>query len=257
VSQKRVAVGGLAPEIALLKGTRLAVMQEPNQGDVLNAGILKELTSGFDTISARVPYHPEPVKFYPQFKLVVCANYLLEIRSQDHGTWRRIRKVDFLSLFCENPVDNDPNKPYQFKIDLTIDHKFKIWRTVMLALLVDVVLKTDGVVNDCSVVMKASEEYKHQQDVISQFINEHVIQRQGSLLKKTQLNATFTAWHISNMGTKGPKSKEVHDYMDKLYGHQVNGGWMNVCIAMDRFDQPINENEVDDAFSAKSTEEST
>ena len=111
VTPKRTSVGGLAPEIAALKGARYVMMQEPKKGDVMNEGILKQLVSGLDAITARIPYHESPVNFYPQFKLGVCTNTLLEIHAQDHGTWRRIRVVPFMSLFTENPVEGDANKP--------------------------------------------------------------------------------------------------------------------------------------------------
>ena len=52
--------------------------------------------------------------------------------SNDDGTWRRIRKIEFKSKFTEKPYD-DPRflqkeYPHQFKVDSKIDEKFKIWR---------------------------------------------------------------------------------------------------------------------------------
>ena len=74
VTQRRVGVGGLSPEILKLKGKRYAVMQEPTKGVKLNEGIMKELTGG-DTIQARGLYSESEV-FEPQFNLVVCTNNL-------------------------------------------------------------------------------------------------------------------------------------------------------------------------------------
>ena len=235
VTSKRVNVGGLAPEIAALRGIRYAVMQEPKQGDVLNEGILKELTSGFDTIQARIPYQTEPIRFTPQFKLIVCSNVLPEIRAQDHGTWRRIRADPFLSLFTENPVDDDPNKPYQYKLDDTIDEKFDVWKTVFLAMMVERVLKTGGRVVDCEIVLKASNEYKQKQDIIAQFINEKIVKEPGytGMLRKTQVKNEFIIWHESNLGTKGPPPKEVFLYLDRIFGTSVNGGWRGIKIIYD------------------------
>jgi phage/plasmid-associated DNA primase len=59
---------------------------------------------------------PQTISFIPQFKLVVCSNEFMEIKSMDHGTWRRIRVVDF-TLFTEKPASDDPDKPYQYKLD--------------------------------------------------------------------------------------------------------------------------------------------
>jgi P4 family phage/plasmid primase-like protien len=248
VTPKRTSVGGLAPEIALLKGARYVVMQEPKQGDIINEGILKQLVSGLDPVQARIPYHEAPVNFYPQFKLVVCTNILPEIKAQDHGTWRRIRVVPYMSLFTENPVQGDPYKPYQYELDPKIDEKFDTWKTVFLAMLVERVLKTDGNVPDCETVLKASNDYKNKQDVISQFINDKIIRLSGApILKKSSVNAEFTIWHQSNYGTKGPQSKEVHDALDRMFGAHEKTGWKDLKLLYDNeHDESINEDEIDD-----------
>ena len=229
VTAKRTAVGGLAPEIAALKGKRLVVMQEPRQGDVLNEGILKELTSGMDAIQARSMYSM-PITFIPQFKLICCANVLPEIRSMDYGTWRRVRVVPFMSLFTENPVDDDPYKPYQFKLDPTIDEKFEVWKTVFLSILVDRVQKTDGRVPDCDTVLKASNEYKQKQDVFSQFIEEKIARSVGDRLKPRDVSLEFNAWHILNFGVKGPQAKDLHTYLDREFGPHDKQGWRDIRL---------------------------
>jgi len=217
---------------------------------VMNEAIMKELVSGLDIIQARVPYQPEPVRFYPQFKLVVCANILPKIKAQDHGTWRRIRVVPYMSLFTENPVKDDKNKPYQFKLDPTIDEKFDSWKTVFLAMLIDRVLITDGKVNDCDIVLKASNEYKNKEDVISQFIDEKIVRAPESniILKKSSLNADFENWHRANYGTKGPQSKELHDYMDRLFGPHEKTGWKGLLFVTDNADEDPNDGEIEDCF---------
>ena len=178
---------------------------------------------------------------------------LPDIRAQDHGTWRRIRADPFLSLFTENPVTDDPEKPYQYKLDSTIDEKFDVWKTVYLAMMVERVLQTGGRVVDCEIVLKASNEYKQKQDIIAQFINEKVVKEPGytGILKKTQVKNEFIIWHESNLGTKGPPPKEVFVYLDRMFGPQVNGGWRGVKIVYDipengDGDGDIDLDEVDD-----------
>lgn len=233
VTTRRVGVGGVAPEILKLKGKRYAVMQEPRQGDVLNEGILKELTSGYDAIQARGLYG-SPVTFVPQFKLVVCANVLPEIKAQDHGTWRRIRVVPFMSLFTEEPVEGDPFKPYQYKLDSTIDEKFDTWKTVFLSMMVERVLSTNGKVVDCETVLQASNEYKQKQDVISQFIDERIVKDDTCKLKPKEVGHEFTMWHKENYGTDGPKPKELHDKLDKMFGLRIKGtGWRGIKLIYD------------------------
>jgi P4 family phage/plasmid primase-like protien len=249
ITQKRTKVGGTSSEIAILKGVRYAVMTELEKGERINEGILKEYTGG-DTVQARNLYQSTPERFTPQFKLVLMTNHLPEITAQDHGTWRRIRVVPFMSLFTENPVQNDPYKPYQFALDAKIDEKFDTWKTVFLSMLIQRVLKTGGNVPDCETVTKASDEYKHKQDVISQFIDEKIERSKGApILKKSSVNAEFTIWHQSNYGTKGPQTKEVHDCLDRMFGPHEKAGWKDLKLVYDNdCDDSINEDDIDDPF---------
>ena len=92
ITQKRNSIGSTSSEIVQLKGARYAVMQEPSKGDKINEGIMKEITGG-DPIQGRALFK-DTITFVPEFKLVVCTNTLFDIKSNDDGTWRRIRVCD-------------------------------------------------------------------------------------------------------------------------------------------------------------------
>lgn len=239
VTDRRTKIGGLAPEMVALKGIRYAVMQEPSKGDRINEGIMKQITSGIDPIQARAPYMTQSLTFIPQFKLVVCSNEFMEIKSQDHGTWRRIRVVDFKSMFVENPVDNDPDKPYQYKLDKHLKEKFDSWKEVFASLLVSIVFKTNGVVEDCAIVMASSNSYRESQDYIAEFIRDRILvsNSSGDNITKLKLNSEFTLWYQSTYGKGGPNPKDVHSYMDKRFGkYDKHKCWKGVKINDDYAD---------------------
>jgi len=247
VTEKRGKVGGLTPEIVELKGVRFAVMAEPQKGDKINEGMMKQLTSGKDRLQGRAPYMPQTISFLPQFKLVVTCNVFMEIKSNDWGTWRRIRAVPFKSLFTQNPVAGDREKPYQFQIDECIDEKFDSWKEVFAAMLVNRAFETNGFVKDCSVVMAKSNEYRQSQDYISEFINDRIVRDTNGRIKKVELNSEFTMWHGSNYGGRCPGPKDLHEYMDKEYGKQRNEAWTGVKIAYNReADITYNQNDAAD-----------
>jgi P4 family phage/plasmid primase-like protien len=238
VTEKRGKVGGLTPEIVELKGIRYAVMQEPSKGDKINEGIMKALTSGKDRLSGRAPYMTQTISFIPQFKLIVTCNNLMEIKSNDHGTWRRIRTVPFLSLFTKNPVKNDKDKPYQFQLDEYIDEKFDSWKEVFASMLVERAFKTNGMVKDCKIVMEKSNEYRQSQDYISEFVNDRIMKDPNGKIKKTELNNEFTIWHSANYGGRCPGPKDLHEYMDKEFGRQKAQCWSGIKI---RYDDDLDE----------------
>ena len=230
ITQQRGKIGGLAPEIVAMKGARYAVMQEPSKGDKMNEGIMKELVSGMEPIKARSPYMIEAVEFIPQFKLVMCSNEFPEIKTQDHGTWRRIRVVPFESLFTETPVSDDPNKPYQFLLDRNIKERFEIWRTVFVAMLAERVFLTNGLVADCPVVLSASNEYRARQDYLAEFVRDKVVKDMSGTVRKSQLTDEFKLWYVTNYGTRNPSPKDLHEYMDKMFGKNRAGVWRGARI---------------------------
>jgi putative DNA primase/helicase len=104
-------------------------MQEPSKGVKLNEGIMKELTGG-DPIQARGLYSESEI-FEPQFSLVVCTNNLFDIESNDDGTWRRIRKCDFLSKFIDEGESYNDETPYIFPKDKSLKDKGILYRLVL------------------------------------------------------------------------------------------------------------------------------
>ena len=75
--------------------------QEPSKGDKINEGITKELTGG-DPIQCRAIENSD----IQLQSIMVCTNTLFDITSNDDGTWRRLRKVDFESKFTEKPNED-------------------------------------------------------------------------------------------------------------------------------------------------------
>ena len=235
ITDRRTKIGGACPEIIGLKGLRYAVMQETQKGDRVNEGVMKQLTSGMDTIEGRGLYMANVETFYPQFKMVLCSNYLMDIKSNDHGTWRRIRVVPFLSRFTETPVENDPDNPYQFKIDLTLREKCKGWAQVFASMLVDIAYQTQGFVKDCDAVLAASNEYRQSQDYIAEFIGDRVCLDPHGTISKTDLSFEFKSWYEATYGGKAPNIKEVQAYMTKKYKVcPQRKVWLGVKIAYDR-----------------------
>ena len=232
VTEKRGLIGGTSDEVLKLKGIRYAVMQEPSKGVKLNEGIMKELTGG-DPIQARGLYSESEV-FEPQFNLVVCTNNLFDVDSNDDGTWRRIRKCDFMSKFIDDDEPHTDDTPYVFKKDKSLKDKLPLFAPVFASMLVHRAFETDGLVEDCEVVMSASKNYRKGQDHIAAFISEMIEKTNNpkDRIKKTELGQEFKLWFQREQGTrKIPKGQELYDYMDKKFGqcHKTTG-WSSVKI---------------------------
>jgi P4 family phage/plasmid primase-like protien len=231
LTDRRGKVGSATPEIMELKGARMAVAQEPQKGEKINEGVIKEFSSGEDELQGRHLYSNKMIKFMPQFNLVICTNYLPEIEGNDHGIWRRVRVVNFKSRFTDNPVDNDPEAPYQFLIDRSISKRMETWKEVFASMLADRAFKNKGRVPDCAEVISARDAYRKSQDCIAEFMSDRIIVDATSSISKTELNAEFKNWYENAYGRKGgPNAKDVHAEMDKKF--KKNGKvWVGVRIS--------------------------
>ena len=228
ITQSRQKQGQASPDIVALKGIRMAVMQEPSKDDCINEGPMKELVSCVEPIKGRNLFST-PITFIPQMQIIICSNNFMKVNSQDHGTWRRIAVVDFMSRFTDTPQDDDPENPYQYKKDTTLKDRFSEWSEVFIAMLVDIAFKLeDGKVKPCDLVDKASNNYRQSQDEIAEFVAEKIIKCNDGKLTKTELAAEWDAWYRSTYGRGGPSIKEVHEYINKTYGKCKRGTWIGI-----------------------------
>ena len=238
VTDKRGSIGGTSDEVIKLKGVRYAVMQEATKGYKLNEGIMKELTGG-DPIQARALYSESEI-FEPQFNLVVCTNNLFEIESNDDGTWRRIRKADFLSKFKDEGEEYTDETPYVFTKDKDLKDKLPLFAPVFASMLVKRAFETDGIVLNCETVINASSKYRKGQDHISAFIGE-TVEKTGNpkdKIKKTEITNQFKIWFQQEQGNKKmPKGQELHEYMDKKFGVHNSSGWQGVKMIYPELDE--------------------
>lgn len=202
VTDQRIKIGAPSEEIMKLKGIRYAVLQEPTPGMKLNVGILKELTGG-DKLTGRAMYK-SPETFTPQFNLVVCANTLFNVESNDDGTWRRIARVDYLSKFCD-PDETFAEEPrFKFPKDRTMNDKIPRFAPVFLSMLVDRAFANNGIVKMCETVRMASLEYRREQDLVLSFIDDHYELKPEEDLKHVE---KYKAEKATNVARGQPKAK--------------------------------------------------
>jgi len=234
VTDKRSSIGGATPEIMQLKGVRYAVMQEPSKDAVINEGILKELTGG-DPLLGRALYSDSEI-FVPQFSLVVCTNALFEVKSNDDGTWRRMKLADFLSKFISEGESHTDDTPYVYPKDKSLKEKLPLWAPVFISMLVKRACETDGEVKDCPEVIAASNKYRQSQDCISGFIADKIIKDEEGTIGKKILNDVFKEWIQINYGNRrAPKLTELEEIMIKKFGNRntKTNKWHGIRIKSD------------------------
>lgn len=212
LTNKRVGSSQTNSELVRAKGRRFAVLQEPEEGEKMNAGFMKEL-SGNDKIIARGLYK-ESIEFKPQFKMVLTCNHLPQVPPEDGGTWRRIRLVEFTSHFCENP---NPDNENEFHIDRELAFKFDDWKESFMSLLLEYYKKyKENGIHEPEDVLKCTRQYQRSNDLIGEFMDAVIKKEVGQNIDLDDIYEEYKEWHKAESITgKLLRKKGLNEYLDK------------------------------------------
>ena len=93
------------PEMAEVKGKRLIISAELEEGKRLNTSIVNQLCST-DEIYAEKKYM-KPFSFTPSHTIVLYTNYLPHVGGNDEGIWRRLIVIPFKATIAKrNDIKN-------------------------------------------------------------------------------------------------------------------------------------------------------
>ena len=96
ISADALTVGcrrNVKPELAEVKGKRILIAAELEEGMRLSTSIVKQLSST-DEIEGEKKYK-DPFKFRPTHTLVLYTNHLPRVGAMDNGIWRRLIVIPF------------------------------------------------------------------------------------------------------------------------------------------------------------------
>ena len=103
ISADALTVGckrNVKPELAEVKGMRLLIASELEEGQRLSTSIVKQLCST-DLIEGEKKYK-DPFKFRPTHTLVLYTNHLPKVGATDSGIWRRLIVIPFHARITGN-----------------------------------------------------------------------------------------------------------------------------------------------------------
>ena len=205
---KRSGANNASPELAKTRGKRFASLQEPEEDSQIQVGLMKELTGG-DTISARGLYEAAS-EFKPQFKMVLTCNHLPKIPSDDGGTWRRIRVVEFTSKFVDHPM-----KPNEFKRDYHLNDKMEHWKEPFLWILLEryrVYQQGSDTMkaglHEPEQVLKYTHSYRLNNNIFVEFLDEVLVDDEEGFITVSDLYSEFKEWFRESHNLKPPPKKD-------------------------------------------------
>ena len=227
---KKIQSGSANPEMARAGGgVRLATLEEPNNDESINVGILKLLT-GNDTFYARDLFEKgkEGREITPMFKLIFICNILPKLKGADKATWNRIRVIPFESTFCrpDNPAPDtyeEQLRQKRFPMDLDFSSKIQnLLQPFAWLLLQHRMTIKDRVEPDK--VRAATAMYRKQNDLYRQFIEESIIEDSKSYVSIVELYSHFKEWFKDSLPNQTlPIKNEVEDYFTKMWDEPLKG----------------------------------
>lgn len=151
------------PEMAELKGKRLIIASELEEGTRLNTGMVKQLCS-VDPIEAEKKYK-DPFHFDPSHTLVLYTNHLPKVSANDDGTWRRLIVIPF-------------NAKITGKSDIKnfSDHLFDNAGPAIMTWIIEgaeLAIRSEFKIPEPKAVVDAVAKYREDNDWLGQFIEEH------------------------------------------------------------------------------------
>lgn len=148
------------PEMAELKGKRLIIASEMQEGVRLNTAMVKQLCST-DEIQACKKYK-DPFHFVPSHQVVLYTNHLPKVGANDDGIWRRLKVIPFNAKIKGNSdIKNYADYLYE-----------KCGSAIMKWIIegAEKVSKSDHKVDDPKCVRDAVAAYREDNDWLGHFI---------------------------------------------------------------------------------------
>jgi putative DNA primase/helicase len=185
---------GIPNDLAALKGVRLVLASEINEGQKMDEALVKGLTGG-DNISARF-LHAEFFEFRPEFKIVLQTNYRPRIRGVDEGIWSRMRLVPFTVKVPKVDRDRGLKKKIERK---------ELPGVLNWLLAGCLAWQKQGGLNEPDAVLRATAEYRKEEDSLSEFLETETITAEDLheppdrvTVSCKSLHTIFTSWCEKN-----------------------------------------------------------
>jgi P4 family phage/plasmid primase-like protien len=235
LTRKRNNANEANSEKIKLLNKRFAFLSEPEDGEKINIGLLKELT-GSEEIVARGLYQ-DSLSFVMEAKLFLACNELPEIKGEDQALWRRIRAVDFPSRFVD-----EPKEPGEYKIDRTLPSRMRediTWRQTFMKILLSYYNKD---VKEPEEVKVKTNEYRQQNNDFYSWLTENIVYKEDSILKLSDVCEMFSGGKVARR-SMGKYKLQIERFLkerfpdvkseytaDSRHNGSKYSGWIHVCF---------------------------
>lgn len=202
-------------EMMVLRGARIAVMEELPEGGQLSPVQLKQL-AGTPTITARPLYRPQ-MTWEISHTAFVTTNYLPVVNATDWGTWRRLTVLPLPYTFVRSAgevrseLDRpcDPTLRDRVKNDSTVHEAILAW---LIRGAVRWYAEGRSAPTRPAAVEAATQAWREKTDLLLAFFNERIVWDTRYHVHSTDLTIAFNQW----LG-----HREQHVWSEKTIGQRL------------------------------------
>jgi putative DNA primase/helicase len=200
MSRDKKISGAPREGIADLRGKRFVFASEIEQGRRLAVGLIMDLTGG-ETVKVRRMYEHE-FEYLPTYKVWISGNHKPTITDTTLSIWRRLKLIPFTITIPPEEID----------VDLLSKLEMELPRILAWAVRGCIEYQAHGL-QDATEVRKATASYRHDEDVLADFLEDYVLQAGKSdwFITKAAMKTQYQAWAQENgiepLGQKNFKTR--------------------------------------------------
>lgn len=247
ITGKKPSAGAANADLARAGGgVRWAVLEEPNNDEQINVGVLKHYT-GNDRFYARDLFErgKDGREITPMFKLVFICNKLPRMKFSDKATWNRVRVIPFESTFCDAKDVPETYEEQLHQKRFPVDKNFGLKIPSLIPAFAWVLLQhrkkiKDKPIHEPEKVRSATELYRKQNDIYRQFTEEHIIEDNSKTITLAEVYSSFKEWYRESIPNQTiPPRSDVEEYFSRNWGEPDRGKkWQGyrICTIQDKVD---------------------
>jgi putative DNA primase/helicase len=195
---------GIGEDLAYLRGARFVSASETKDGASFNADRVKQITGG-DSLTVRHLYGHH-FTYDPTFKLLFLTNHRPQLDPTDYAVWRRLRELPFKAQFL--PEQQDRDLPAKLVAEA---------RGILSWIVRGAVEWNSSGLGECAAVEAAVREYKGEQDVLGDFIDEKCELDQAFEVDAQKLYNAVLSYCFENGRERIPQKRLIKGLEQKGY----------------------------------------
>jgi len=207
-------------DLARLKGRRFVVATEFPQGKVIAESLIKSLT-GRDELTVRELFG-KWFQYKPQFKIWLGTNHKPVVHDNSVGFWRRVKLIPF-------------------EVQIPVNERIRNFEDILLE-------EASGILNwmlegyrewsknelgDTEKIREATAEYRDENDVLRDFLEERCIEDPNASISKKELYQAYVDWSTFNTEktlSKGTFLRLIEERGYKPYRSNKERGWKGITL---------------------------